>query len=133
MSNILKYKFRPLTLGRLPTELIYATIRLALSDGVVHFSIPAQKHAFQEHPDTFLGYLPFASETVLNPTHVGQAPQHRGESFEVIKAFTEPDLISLVAICLRPSNQGVYTVRSMYPIDRNKLERRIRRRFVVEV
>lgn len=127
-----KPTFKPLVLGPLPTEQL-AKASFNLAEGEVHFSIPAQKHAYGRHPDTYMSLVPFLSETVINPTHVGQAPDHHGRGFELVREIQSAGVIVLVAVTLRPTNSGIYHVMSTYPIDRNKLERRVRKRFLTAV
>lgn len=125
-------RFRPLVLGNLPHGRL-ARANLFLPPGPVHFSIMAQRHAFKRHPETFMSCLPFLSETVTDPTHAGQAPDHGTDGFELIREIRQANLILLVAIRIRRSSDGAYQVSSTYPIDRNKLERRLRKKFIVRL
>lgn len=133
VQRLIRPKFRPLNLGPLPADTVNRCLNLTLPDGDVCFTIPAQKHAYRRHPDDYMTCVPFLSETILGPSHVGQAPDHEGEGFEMIKELPHESLIVLMAVNVRPTNRGIYIVRSVYPIDRNKLERRIRLKFVVPV
>jgi hypothetical protein len=130
---IIKPKFVPLNLGVLNTNMLYACLRLVLGEGEVHFSIPAQKHAYKHHPDSYMTCLPFVPQTVQAPTRVGQGPHHAAEGFELIRRFPKQGLITLVAVTLTPSNEGVYQVKSVYPINDDTLARRVRKKFIVEV
>ena len=124
--------FKPLVLGALPCVQLQKA-GLLLAEGDVHFSISAQKHAYRNHPDTYMSCAPFLSETVLNPTHVGQSPHHAENGFEIVREIKEEGLILLVALLLKPTNRGVYQVTSTYPIDANKLDRRVRKNFLFVV
>lgn len=130
---IIRPTFTPLNLGPLPCEILKRCLGLTLADGEVYFSIPAQRHAFDSHPDTYLSTAPFISAAVELPTHVGQAPQHKRSGFELIKEVPHEQLIMLMAVHLTPTNQGVYYVKSVYPIDHNKLSRRLRKGWVIKV
>ena len=69
--------------------------------------------------------VPFLSETVLNPTHVGQSPLHKADGFELVREVNSAGLIVLVSVFIRPSNNGVYYATSTYPLDAKKLASRI--------
>ncbi|WP_146200190.1 hypothetical protein [Ochrobactrum soli] len=125
-------KFRPLTLGQLPVEAL-KQFGLELTAGHVAFTIPAQKHAFERHPDTYMSCLPFLSQTVTEPTHVGQSPNHTDGGFELVREVTESGLIVLVAVLIKPTKKGIYLVKSTYPIDYNKLGNRVRRGHLISV
>ncbi|WP_147412768.1 hypothetical protein [Rhizobium sp. AG855] len=124
-------RFKPLILGELPVQHL-RRFGLNLQPGPVGFSIPAQKHAFKSHPDSFMSCLPFLTQTVARPTHVGQSPKHTNDGLELIREVRQLDLILLVALLIRPTRQGVYMVKSTYPIDRNKLENRLRKGHLIE-
>lgn len=98
-----------------------------LPEGQVSFTIPAQKHAWKSHPDTFLSCLPYLSQTVVDPTHVGQSPKHLNQGFELVRELKAVGLIVLVAVLVKPVAGEFYLVKSTYPIDRDKLERRLRK------
>lgn len=77
--------------------------------------------------------VPFLSETVVDPTHVGQSPHHVNDGIELVREIRQAGLIVLVAVFIKPSNSGVYGVTTTYPIDRNKLEARLRKGRLFEV
>ncbi len=64
-----------------------------------------------------------------NPDYIGQAPG-QNDGFELIGEIPHEQAIILVAIKLRVDRAGRYIVASTYPIDRNKLERRLRKGFI---
>nr|WP_255701491.1 PBECR2 nuclease fold domain-containing protein [Afifella sp. H1R] len=101
-----------------------------MPSGPVYLSIPAQQHAFRRHRETFPACLPFLSEIVRSPDYIGQSPHHRESGFELIGEVEDNSLIVLIAIRLQRDGDGRYLVRSFYPIDRNKLDRRLRKGFV---
>lgn len=76
--------------------------------------------------------LPFVSQAVVSPSYVGQSPKHATEGFELIREVTQSELIILVALLIRPSRQGVYLVKSVYPIDQNKLPNRLRKGHLIK-
>jgi hypothetical protein len=100
-----------------------------MADGLVHFTIPAQKHAWKRHPDTFFQCLPYVGQAIAGPTYAGQSP-HQPQGFEVVLEVAAENTHVLVAIGLRPSNSGIYHVRSTYLIDYNTVERRCRKGFL---
>ena len=104
-----------------------------MPEGTVRFTVGAQVHAYKRHEDEFMRCFPFLSETLTSPSHVGQAPKHKHDGFELIKVFAQQPLITLMAVGLRMSNDSHYDVNSVYPIDEDALARRVRKGFVVKV
>jgi hypothetical protein len=119
-------RFKPLMLGQLPVHHLKA-FGLELAEGNVTFTIPAQQHALKSHPDSFMSCVPYLSQTVVDPTHVGQSPKHAGKGFELVREVNEAGLIILVAVLIKPTGRGIYMVKSTYPIDSDKLENRLRK------
>lgn len=103
-----------------------------MAAGVVNFSIPAQKHAFQRHPHDFHLCLPYLSQAITSPTYVGQSPHHKLDGFEVVFEVPRGNINVLIAITLQPNNKGVYHVKSVYPIDNNKISARHRKKFLTK-
>ena len=107
-------------------------IGIAAVVGRVIFSIAAQKHAIKRHAAEFERCRPYLSLAVNYPTHVGQAPHHKGIGCELIYEHVAHGLIVLVAVHLEVLNaNGTYIVKSAYPIDRGTLDRRIRKGYVI--
>lgn len=125
-------KFSPLSLGPLPAGSVSKCLNVQVPDGAVHFSIPAQNHAYKRHGRDFLACLPYLSQTIATPNYVGQAPHYENE-FEVIYETPDNGLIILVAVQIRLDNRGRYQLRSVYPIDADKVERRLRKGFIKRV
>lgn len=123
-------KLKPMRLGPLPVELI-AKIGLKVEPGEVIFSISAQKHAISRHPEEYALCLPHLTNAIISPTHIGQAPDHKNVGIELIYEHVEEKVIILVAVHLEANEDGSYIVKSTYPIDRNKLERRVRKKFII--
>lgn len=119
-------RFKPLILGPLPVHHL-RLFGLTLTEGLVTFSIPAQKHALRSHPDSFLSCMPHLAQAVTDPTHVGQSPKHAGQGFELVREISQSGLIVLVAVLIKPTTHGIYVVKSTYPIDRDKLANRLRK------
>jgi hypothetical protein len=117
-------RFKPLMLGQLPVHHL-KTFGLDLGEGSVTFTIPAQQHALKSHPDSFMSCVPYLSQTIVDPTHVGQSPKHVGKGFELVREVNTAGLIILVAVLIKPISRGIYMVKSTYPIDSEKLENRI--------
>ena len=118
-----------LDLGPLPVTTINAILGLNLVTADVHFSARAQVHALTRHPDEFDLCRKYVGRIVARPDYVGQAPG-QATGFELIGEIAEAQTIILVAIKLRLDAAGRYAVASTYPIDRNKLERRLRKGYI---
>lgn len=71
--------------------------------------------------------VPYLSQAVTDPTHVGQSPKHAGQGFELVREVNQAGLIVLLAVLIKPTGQGIYMVKSTYPIDRDKLANRLRK------
>jgi hypothetical protein len=125
-------KFSPLSLGPLPAKLVTDCLNVEVPDGAVHFSIPAQNHAYKRHGRDFLACMPYLSQAIATPHYIGQAPGQR-KSFEVIYESPDDGLTILIAIQIRVDNRGRYQLSSVYPVDSSKVERRVRRGFVKPV
>ena len=118
-----------LDLGPLPVAKINRVLRSSLAAGDAHFSVRAQSHSLTRHPDDFELCRQYVGQIVSNPDYVGQAPGQT-DGFELISEVPHEKAIILVAIKLRVDHVGRYIVVSTYPIDRNKLERRLRKGFI---
>lgn len=124
-------KLSPLNLGPLPVDKLKA-FGIDADIGDVIFSIAAQRHAIRGHAEEYTLCLPYLERTVQTPTHVGQAPDHKNVGIELIYEHIADKVIVLVAVHLEPREDGTYIVKSAYPINRDKLERRIRKKFIIE-
>jgi len=120
-------KFSLLNLGPLPHDLVAGILNTPMPNGLVHFTAGAQWHSYQRHGEEFLSCHAYLAQTVAAPTYVGQAPHHRLQGFEMVLDVPNGDLRVLMALTLRPCNEGIYNVKSVYPIDENKLARRLRK------
>jgi hypothetical protein len=123
-------KLTPLKLGPLPVETLKA-FGIKAAPGEVVFTVAAQKHAIKGHAEEFALCLRYIDRAVQSPTHVGQAPQHKDVGVELIYEHVVDKVIILVAVHLEQTKDGNYIVKSTYPIARDKLERRIRKKFIV--
>lgn len=124
-------KLENLMLGDLPASLL-ARAGLNLPVRPIRFTIAAQKHAISGHPQEFDTCLPYLRDVVASPTYVGQGPEHRNKGFELVLSVKKGSLLILLALHIKPV-AGAYIVKSVYPIDKNKLERRLRKGFLVKV
>lgn len=122
-------RFPSLVLGPLPHQRIGTLLGRPLSAGVVHCTAGAQKHAYDRHGPAFLRCHAYLAQVVSSPTYVGQGPHQRG-GFELILEVPMDGLSILMALTLRPSNAGIYYVKSVYPVDFNKIDRRLRKGFL---
>jgi hypothetical protein len=118
-----------LDLGPLPVAKINAVLGGSLVAADAHFSIRAQSHSLMRHPADFELCRRYVGQIVSTPDYIGQAPG-QADGFELIGEIPQEDAIILVAIKLRVDRAGRYIVASTYPIDRNKLERRLRKGFI---
>lgn len=125
-------KLTPINLGWLE---VGALIRFGISvlPGQVMFSIAAQKHTMKEHPADYDKCLSLMALAVKSPTHVGRSPDHKDDGFELIYEAATEDYIMLVALKLEQREDGTFAVSSAYPINRDKLERRVRKGFVKKI
>lgn len=118
-----------LDLGPLPVAKINGVLGSSLIAADAHFSVRAQSHSQMRHPDDFELCRQYVGQIVANPDYIGQAPG-QNDGFELIGEIPHEQAIILVAIKLRVDRAGRYIVASTYPIDRNKLERRLRKGFI---
>ena len=117
-----KHKFKPLDLGPLPVDEINETLELELEAGEVFFSVPAQRHAAQDHPQDFLPCLPFLGATVSEPTYAGDDFKNPGK-FELVRRMPDGRGL-LVAVAAERDKKGRYHVCSMYPIPQSTIDQR---------
>ena len=118
-----------LDLGPLPVGKINGVLGSSLTAADAHFSVRAQSHSLMRHPDDFELCRQYVGQIVSNPNYIGQAPG-QNDGFELIGEIPQEQAIILVAIKLRLDKAGRYIVASTYPIDQNKLERRLRKGFI---
>jgi len=119
----------PLDLGALPARRINDLLGLDLVVATVHFSARAQEHARQRHPDHFATCLRHLAAIVATPDYVGQSPGQT-DGFELIGEVLQDRAIVLIAIKINRDRTGRYIVASTYLIDRDKVERRLRKRLL---
>ena len=124
-----KPELTPLDLGPLPVAQINGLLGLNLPVADTHFSVKAQQHARDRHPSAFELCRQYVGQIVAKPDYIGRAPDQT-DGFELIGEIPGEGAIILVAIKLRVDHMGRYIVASTYPIDRNKLERRLRKGFI---
>ena len=118
-----------LDLGPLPVDQINGVLGLNLVAADAHYSVRAQNHSFTRHPADFELCRRHVAQIVAKPDYIGRAPD-QVDGFELIGEIPGEGAIILVAIKLRMDHAGRYIVASTYPIDRNKLERRLRKGFI---
>lgn len=118
-----------LDLGPLPVAKINKVLGLSLLAAEAHLSVRAQIHSLSRHPDNFELCRRYIGQIVSTLDYIGQAPD-QVDGFELIGRIPHEQAIVLVAIKLRPDKAGRYIVATAYPIDGNKLERRLRKGFV---
>lgn len=76
--------------------------------------------------------MPYLSQAIANPHYIGQAPGYT-DSFEVIYETPNNGFIILIAVQIRMDNHGRYQLSSVYPVDSNKVARRLRKGYVKAV
>jgi hypothetical protein len=126
-KNLPVPNFRPIILGALPHDRLGQVLNTIITPGDVHFTIPAQKHAFKRHPKDFHTCFPYLSQAVFRPTYLGQSPHHIGQGIEVVLEVPGDGMNVLVAITVTSSDGGVYYVKSTYLIDNIKIYSRLRK------
>lgn len=108
-------KFSPLRLGPLPAKLVFECIEIEVPEGAVHFSIPAQNHAYRRHGRDFLACMPYLSQAIASPDYIGQSPKNTN-GFEVVYSPEDIELNILIAVQIRQDNKGRYQLSSVYPV-----------------
>lgn len=125
-ATLAHIEWKAIALGPLPVMIINRCLRLELRAGDVMFSADAQKHAYKRKPERYPICCPHYQDVIASPTHVGQQPGYEDDGFDLVKIMPGGTII-LMGIGLRPMRKsGIYTVRSVYPLDKNTLERRVR-------
>lgn len=126
---------KTIVLGPLPVAIIARCLGLTLREGDLVFYPHAQKHAFGKDATRHTICTPHLAATVTAPTHVGQQPKYKGIGFDLVRVVPDGGPIILIGIGqLEPlPKRGVYTLKSVYPIDAAALQRRIRLGTTVEV
>jgi hypothetical protein len=118
--------WKTIHLGPLPVSVIARCLGLQLTQADVIFYPKAQEHAFGKDPNRHPICMPHLLDTVATPTHVGQQPGYKDKGFDLVRAVVDGPIV-LIGIRLMPlKKRGVYTVESVYPIDRGALARRVR-------
>ena len=126
-------RWKTLHLGPLCVSEINRYLGLNLSPGNVVFFWHAQKHSFKNKPHREPICAPHYKSAILNPTHVGQQPNHIGKGFDLVYRSGPAAPIILLGINLKPLKGTLYTVKSAYPIPLDTLERRIRIKTTFEI
>lgn len=134
MAKILlpKPRFKLLNLGPLPHEDVGSVLRQPMPEGVVHCSVGAQIHAYKKHGEDFMVCHAYMSQVISAPDYIGRGP-NQADGFEMILEAPNEGHGVLVAVLLRPSNDGIYGVKSCYPIDFASIDRRLRKNFLYPV
>jgi hypothetical protein len=125
-ASLADIEWRTIVLGPLPIMTVNRCLGLELRAGDVMFTADAQKHAFGKKPERYSICNEHCPAVISAPTHIGQQPGYESEGFDLVKIVDDGPII-LMGIGLHPTKKGgFYTVQSIYPIDRNTLQRRIR-------
>ena len=122
----MRARSRTLDLGPLPIEIVNRILGVSLLPGAVIFRAAEQDHAFERHSEQYLRCLPFIRAAIANPTYVGQSPRHL-TGFELVRE-TDDSVYVLVALTLVTDEAGAYPVQSLYPVGRNTVMGRLRKR-----
>lgn len=126
-------QFTSIILGPLPHEMVATALGTIVAEGVVQFTASAQMHAFKEHAHDFMICQPYLAQAIAVPTYIGQRPHHKAKGFEHVLRVSHAGIFVLVAITLRPSNGGVYFVKSVYPIGQATVLNRVGKGFLTEL
>ena len=124
-----KKKYEALDFGPLPVDVINRILEMELEPGIAHMSGLAHKHAAEKHPTDYLVCHPLVSQTIADPTFVGQAPKHR-DNFELIRRVPGGDSAVLVAVSVDMDDDGRYRVRSYYLITEEDVTNRREKRYL---
>jgi hypothetical protein len=115
-------------LGLVPVDIVKNYLRIDLVPGPIIFHWDAQKHAFgadeRKHREPICS--PHYTNTIADPTHIGQQPKYIGDAFDLVRVVSDKGPIIIMGIGLEPNKRGIYSVRSTYPLDFNSLGRRVR-------
>ncbi len=96
------------------------------------FTVPAQRHALQRHPEDFPACLPHSGGVIARPLFAGDDFRNAGK-IELISRIPALGRGLLVAVTLDERGSGVYHVCSMYPVSDRKIEDRLARGFLRRV
>ncbi|MCW9036026.1 MAG: hypothetical protein OQJ97_17525 [Rhodospirillales bacterium] len=121
----------PLELGPLPIEKINRALSLELKPGNVILPIANQQHAMKRHPKEYPYCFPYVGAAIQNPMYIGDDHRNHGK-IELIGGLPGiKNRMLLVAINIEITDEGVYKVSSFYPVSRNKIDNRVRKKFLV--
>lgn len=115
--------WRDQSFGPLPAAVIEKCLGLKLKPGEVFFYSHAKKHTFDGRPERRV-CLPYLQAAISDPTYVGQQPGYEADSFDLVYV-TPNGLIVLVAMSMR-LRKGIYPIKSVYPLKKDTLQRRLR-------
>jgi hypothetical protein len=117
---------RTLDFGPLPVEIVNRILAVSLPPGAVIFRAAEQDHAYEKHSEQYLRCLPFIRMVIAQPTYIGQSPHHL-TGFELVKV-TDDGLHILVALTFATDGAGAYPIQSLYPIRRDTVMGRLRKK-----
>ena len=118
--------YNPRHINGLPVTHINELLSLELTHDIVHISNQAIKHIKERHPDDYVFCLESLETVVQLPDLTGQSPLHP-DHFVLIKQIKASFL--LAAISAIPDEYSEYPLMSSYIIDKNVVQRRIRKGF----
>ena len=129
MSPHKRQKQPDLILGELPVDGINCTLGTELERGLAVFSRAAQTHAARRHVADYPIIAPHIAAIVLNPLYVGDDLRNVGK-IELIGTAPGLEIYALVAVSVEMDPLGRYHVASLYPVSRDKIEKRRQRGFL---
>jgi hypothetical protein len=111
-------------LGPLPVDLINTVLGTELEPGNARLSSRAHSHIAIGHPNDYAICIAALDQAISAPTFVGQDPK-QADNFVLVKRDSLPDgKAVLVAIGLKISAEGLYSVRSSYLISQKTIDER---------
>jgi len=122
-------KLVPLDLGNLPVDRINSALGTDLEPGKVSFSVRAQLHASQRHPNEYGRFLPYVGSVISFPLYVGDDVKNEGK-IELVSRIPALGESLLVAVSVEIGEDGTYFITSMYPISEQKISGRFEKGFL---
>ena len=110
-----------------PVEIIYKTLGIEMDAGPVKFSVPAQRHAFDRHPEDFPIIIPHLTQILTNPLYLGDDFKNPGK-IELIGRIWGVGVAALVSLTVTKSvHDECYHVASTYLISQAELDKKLQK------
>ncbi len=119
--------FKSQNFSGLPYQAINKILSLNLCNDEIHLSAKACGHIFERHPDDFTLCFHNVGIVISEPEFAGYTDKHP-DNFTIMKALN--DSYILAAIEMKLNHYGKYPIQSMYLLDKDTMNRRLRKGFV---